>query len=163
MIRSLHHHTPHLVLIPQPTVIVSMQALALVQQDLGGKKEELHQEVVRSIRHQTPHLASMPQPTVIVSMQAQLTVIVSMQALALVQQDLEGKKEELHQEVVRSTKYKNVHLKIQDAISEVSDCMTPAGSSRCSSSSSSAFSCVHAGPTYKHMSFAYAFERLRAT
>ncbi|KAL0050716.1 hypothetical protein WJX82_005679 [Trebouxia sp. C0006] len=51
-------------------------------------------------------------------------------ALALVQQDLEGKKEELHQEVVRSTKYKNVHLKIQDAISEVSDCMTPAGSSR---------------------------------
>jgi hypothetical protein len=59
-----------------------------------------------------------------------------MQALALVQQDLEGKKEELHQEVVRSTKYKNVHLKIQDAISEVSDCMTPAGSSRCSSSSS---------------------------
>ncbi|KAL0025519.1 hypothetical protein WJX77_008758 [Trebouxia sp. C0004] len=51
-------------------------------------------------------------------------------ALAVVQQDLEGKKEELQQEVVRSTKYKNVHLKIQDAISEVSDCMTPAGSSR---------------------------------
>lgn len=55
-----------------------------------------------------------------------------MQALAMAQQDLEGKKEELQQEVVRSTKYKNVHLKIQDAISEVSDCMTPAGSSRCS-------------------------------
>lgn len=54
-----------------------------------------------------------------------------MQALTLVQQDLEGKREELHQEVIRSTKYKNVHLKIQDAISEVSDCMTPAGSSRC--------------------------------
>ncbi|DBA86821.1 TPA: hypothetical protein ACH3X2_005404 [Trebouxia sp. C0005] len=51
-------------------------------------------------------------------------------ALAMAQQDLEGKKEELQQEVVRSTKYKNVHLKIQDAISEVSDCMTPAGSSR---------------------------------
>lgn len=49
----------------------------------------------------------------------------------MLQQDLEGKREELHQEVIRSTKYKNVHLKIQDAISEVSDCMTPAGSSRC--------------------------------
>ena len=49
----------------------------------------------------------------------------------MLQQDLEGKREELHQEVVRSTKYKNVHLKIQDAISEVSDCMTPAGTSRC--------------------------------
>ena len=57
-----------------------------------------------------------------------------LQALALVQQDLEGKREELHQEVIRSTKYKNVHLKIQDAISEVSDCMTPAASSRCPSS-----------------------------
>ena len=54
-----------------------------------------------------------------------------LQALASVQLDLEGKREELHQEVIRSTKYKNVHLKIQDAISEVSDCMTPAGSSRC--------------------------------
>ena len=48
----------------------------------------------------------------------------------MLQQDLDAKKEELQQEVVRSTKYKNVHLKIQDAISEVSDCMTPAGSSR---------------------------------
>ncbi len=55
---------------------------------------------------------------------------VVVQALATLQQDLEAKKEELHQEVVRSTKYKNVHLKIQDAISEVSDCLTPAGSSR---------------------------------
>ena len=54
-----------------------------------------------------------------------------MQALALLQRDLEGKREELHQEVIRSTKYKNVHLMIQDAISEVSDCLTPAGSSRC--------------------------------
>lgn len=53
-----------------------------------------------------------------------------LQALAVVQQDLEGKREELHQEVIRSTKYKNAHLKIQDAISEVSDCMTPAGTSR---------------------------------
>ena len=52
------------------------------------------------------------------------------QALALLQLDLEGKKEELQHEVVRATKYKNVHLKIQDAISEVSDCMTPAGSAR---------------------------------
>lgn len=58
------------------------------------------------------------------------------QALALLQQDLEGKKEELQHEVVRATKYKNVHLKIQDAISEVSDCMTPAGSARCTSSPS---------------------------
>ncbi len=81
--------------------------------------------MTRSIKHHTS-------PSVLISGP---TVIVSMQALALVQQDLEGKKEELHQEVVRSTKYKNVHLKIQDAISEVSDCMTPAGSSRCSSSS----------------------------
>ena len=85
-----------------------------------------------------------------------------MQALALVQQDLEGKKEELHQEVVRSTKYKNVHLKIQDAISEVSDCMTPAGSSRCSSSPS-AFSFIRAGPIYERISFAYAFECLWVT
>ena len=54
-----------------------------------------------------------------------------LQALALLQRNLEGKREELHQEVVRSTKYKNVHLRIQDAISEVSDCLTPAGSSRC--------------------------------
>lgn len=48
----------------------------------------------------------------------------------MLQQDLEGKREDLHQEVIRSTKYKNAHLKIQDAISEVSDCMTPAGTSR---------------------------------
>lgn len=82
-----------------------------------------------------------------------------MQALALVRQDLEGKKEELHQEVVRSTKYKNVHLKIQDAISEVSDCMTPAGSSRCYSSPD-ASSRIHAGPTYSHRSLAQAFECL---
>jgi len=45
MTRSIHHHTPHLALLSQPTVIVSMQALALVQQDLEGKKEELHQQI----------------------------------------------------------------------------------------------------------------------
>ena len=61
---------------------------------------------------------------------SELLPVLCSQALAMLQQDLDAKKEELQQEVVRSTKYKNVHLKIQDAISEVSDCMTPAGSSR---------------------------------